>query len=56
MSFSGSYADLMPAKTVRVLRFADVERELEQLVGAFDVLRIDDPRDAQVDFREVVDA
>ena len=32
----------MPANTVRVAAFADVERELEQLVGAVDVLGIDD--------------
>ena len=36
--------------------FADVERELQQLVGAFDVLGVDDARDAQVDLREIVDA
>ena len=34
---------------------ADVERELEQLVGAFDVLGFDDLRDAQIDLVEVVD-
>ena len=52
---SGSYADLMPANTVRVRRLADVERQLDQLVGAVDVLGVDDARDAQVDLGEVVD-
>ena len=45
----------MPANTVRVAPFADVERELQQLVGAVDVLGVDDARDAQVDLGEVVD-
>ena len=45
----------MPANTVRVRAFADVERELQQLVGAVDVLGVDDARDAQVDLGEVVD-
>ena len=35
---------------------ADVERQLQQLVRAFDMLGVDDVRDAQVDLGEVVDA
>ena len=34
---------------------ADVERELEQFVGAVDVLGVDDSRDAQIDLVEFVD-
>ena len=34
---------------------ADVELQLEQLVRAFDVLGVDDARDAQLDLHEVVD-
>ncbi len=34
---------------------ADVERQAEKFVGALDVLRVDDFRDAKVDFGEVID-
>ena len=39
----------------RALALAEVERELQQLVGAFDGFGGDDLRDAQVELREVVD-
>ena len=35
---------------------ADIQRQLQQLVGTFNVFRIGDFRDAQIDFGEVVDA
>ena len=46
----------MPLKTLRVLAFADVQRQAQQLVAAFDLLGVDDLGDAQVDLGEVVDA
>ena len=45
---AGSYAGRMPANTVRSLA-AEVDDELEQLVGAVDELGRLDARDAQVD-------
>ena len=46
----------MPQNTLRVPAFADVERQAQQLGRAFDLLAVDDLRDAQVDLGEVVDA
>ena len=54
-SCAGSYAERMPAKIVRLSSSTQVDRQLEQLVRAFDELRRIDTRDPQVDLAEFLD-
>mmetsp|Transcript_31905 Transcript_31905/g.74920 ORF Transcript_31905/g.74920 Transcript_31905/m.74920 type:complete len:389 (-) Transcript_31905:1741-2907(-) len=51
----GLVGGLDAAEDIAGLALADVKRQAQQLVGAFDVLGLDDLGDAQVDLSEVVD-